>query len=362
LEKNLELRVVEVPAFPRFVETDAPKLRQMLINLLGNAMKHTERGGVTLRLATQPGANASQILLSFEVEDTGVGIATEDQERIFEPFVQVGKTRQKGTGLGLAITRQYAVLLGGSIRVVSTTGQGSRFRLELPAACAEPLAADLADAERKYILDAGQSEYRILVVDDEPENRELLQRLLQEAGFQTRIAEEGQQAVEIFRTWRPHFIWMDLRMPGVNGFEAARRIRELDGGQEVKIAAVTASENTRVVKDMDDFIRKPYRMNEIFECVARHLGVRYRSDSADHTPSVEFPAALRPEALAAIPEDLRVDLTNAVLTLDINRITPAISRIAELDPALGSALMFHLQRRTFTEIWELLKDVKSVEP
>jgi hypothetical protein len=112
---------------------------------------------------------------------------------------------------------------------------------------------------------------------------------------------------------------------------------------------------------MDDFIRKPYRMNEIFDCMARYLGVSYRPDSADEPLSVDLPAALRPEALAAIPEDLRAELMNAVLTLDINRITPAIRRIAELDATLGSALMFHLQRRTFTEIWELLRDVKSVE-
>ena len=124
-----------------------------------------------------------QMLLNFEVEDTGIGIAAEDQERIFEPFVQVGKTRQKGTGLGLAITRQYAVLLEGSIRVASAPGEGSRFQLELPANSAEPFATDPADAERKYVLAAGQPEYRILVVDDEPENRQLLQRLLQKAGF-----------------------------------------------------------------------------------------------------------------------------------------------------------------------------------
>ena len=282
-EKNLELRVVKSPAVPRFVETDTPKLRQMLINLLSNAIRHTERGSVTLRLAAQrlvpeQGTDAAQMLLHFEVEDTGIGIAAEDQERIFEPFVQLGKTQQKGTGLGLAITRQYAVMLGGSIRVASTQGQGSRFRLELPASPAEPFAADSADGEQKYVLDAGQPDYRILVVDDSPENRQLLQRLLKEAGFQARTAEEGQQAVEIFHEWRPHFIWMDLRMAGVNGAEAARRIRELEGGREVKIAAVTASENTRGVQNMDDFIRKPYRTNEIFASMARHLSARYRSD------------------------------------------------------------------------------------
>ncbi len=359
LQKNLELRVAESPAFPRFVETDDPKVRQMLINLLGNAIKHTGRGSVTLRLSARAGADAEHILLNFEVEDTGIGISAEDQERIFEPFVQVGEIQRRGTGLGLAITRQYAIMLGGSIRVASAPGEGSRFRLELPATCAEPLAADSGDAERKYILAAGQPEYRILVVDDEPENRQLLLRLLQEAGFQTRLAEEGQQAVEIFRNWRPHFIWMDLRMAGVHGIEAARRVRELDGGQEVKIAALTASTNARVVEGMDDFVRKPYRASEIFDCMARHLGASYRSDSADQRPREEVAPPLRPEALAAIPDDLRAELTNALLTLDIERITPAIRRIAELDATLGLALASHAQRYAFTEVWELLRDAES---
>jgi CheY-like chemotaxis protein len=276
----------------------------------------------------------------------------------------VGKTHQKGTGLGLAITRQYAVMLGGSIGVASTEGEGSRFRLELPASSAEPFAADSSDAERKYILDAGQPEYRILVVDDAAENRELLQRLLEEAGFHARAAEEGQQAVEIFQKWRPHFIWMDLRMAGVNGAEAARRIRELEGGREVKIAAVTASENTRAVQDMDDFVRKPYRTNEIFDAMARHLGARYRSHSPDQADSAKQPPAveLRAEALAAIPDDLRSELTDAVLMLDIQRITPAIRRISELDAMLGAALAFHAQRYTFTQVWELLRDEKTQAP
>jgi CheY-like chemotaxis protein len=232
----------------------------------------------------------------------------------------------------------------------------------LPATCAQPFAADAGDADRKYILEAGQPEYRILVVDDEPENRQLLQRLLQQAGFQARTAQEGREAVEIFQSWRPHFIWMDLRMAGVGGAEAARRIRELDGGRDVKIAAVTASENTRVVADMDDFVRKPYRMNEIFDCMARHLGACYRSVPADPAPSVELPAALRPEALAALPDDLRAELTTAVLTLDIERITPAIRRISELDATLGSALASRAQRYAFTQLWELLRKAKGVAP
>ncbi len=152
--KNLTFDVAHSPEFPPFVSTDASKLRQMLINLLGNAVKYTEEGGVTLRMDAQH-AGSDEMLLIFEVRDTGIGIVAEDRERIFDPFFQVGKTRrQKGTGLGLAITRQFAELLGGSVRVTSTLGEGSVFRLELPARRASQSEVSPPTAvRREYVLE-----------------------------------------------------------------------------------------------------------------------------------------------------------------------------------------------------------------
>ena len=361
LEKNLELKLIQSPAFPGFVETDGPKLRQMLINLLGNAIKHTDRGSVTLRLDAQR-KDAEQLLLSFEVEDTGIGIAGEDQERIFEPFVQIGTgQRQKGTGLGLTITRQYASVLGGSIWLSSVPGEGSLFRLELPAKRTEPVAADTTEVEREYILAEGQPDYRILVVDDEPESRLLMQRLLQKAGFEVQVAEDGAQAIGLFQSWRPHFIWMDLRMPGVDGAEAARRIRAMEGGRQVRIAAVTASENTHSAGGMEDIVRKPYRSQEIFDCMQHRLGITWRSDvTDDRKPFERMPGGLRPEALAALPEDLRVELTNAVVTLDAAQIAAVIERISEVDVPLSLALAYYADRFSLTMVWDALKESKTI--
>ncbi len=368
LEKNLDLKVIHAPAFPRFVEMDTPKLRQMLINLLGNAIRHTERGSVTLRLDAQRKGDAEQMLLSFEVEDTGIGIALEDQERIFEPFVQVGEgpRQKKGTGLGLTITRQYAIMLGGSIGVSSEPGEGSLFRLELPSKCTQPVAAGLAETEREYVLDASRTEFRILVVDDEPESRVLLQRLLQKAGFQVRVAEDGAQAIERFQSWRPQFIWMDLRMPGMDGAEAVRRIRAMPGGQQVRIAAVTASENAHSATGIEDVVRKPYQRHEIFDCMERHLDVTWQDLDAtrhDARKSLEptIPV-LRPEALAALPEDLRAALTNAVVTLDGAQIAAVIGRISGVDADLGSALAYYADRFSLTLVWDALKDSKTIAP
>jgi signal transduction histidine kinase/streptogramin lyase/ActR/RegA family two-component response regulator len=357
-EKNLELRIVQSLDFPQFVATDAKKLSQILINLLGNAVKYTEKGNVTLRLDARAASDPEYVLLGFDVQDTGIGIAQEDREHIFDPFVQVGdRRRQKGTGLGLAISRQFASMLGGTIRVTSASGAGSLFHLDVLAKCVEQFDADSNARERRYVLAAGQPDYRVLVVDDALENRELLRRLLQKAGFQVCVAEEGAQAVEIFKSCRPHFIWMDLRMPGVDGVEATRRIRALDGGEKAKIAAVTASENTnQPPRGMDDLVRKPYHASEIFDCMARHLGLTFRSDETVSPVPVESTPILRPEAFAALPEDLRAELANAVLALDIGRINAAIAHVSERDARLGATLAFHAERLTFTTVLDVLSE------
>jgi CheY-like chemotaxis protein len=272
---------------------DPGRLRQVLLNLLGNAIRYTERGSVKLCFRVQPGEDAEHLQLTFEVEDTGVGIAPEDRERIFEPFVQVGKhSWRKGTGLGLTITRQLVGLMQGTIGVESTPGEGSCFRVEIPAERAHELRPKAVPEawERVTGLEEGQPEYRILIVDNERENWMLLQRLLTRIGFAVRIAENGAEGIETFVDWHPHFIWMDLNMPVMNGLEATRRIRALEGGQVVKIVAVTASrfsddQSEVLAAGLDDFVLKPYRLTEVFDCMARHLGVRYRRTGVLRTPA-----------------------------------------------------------------------------
>jgi CheY-like chemotaxis protein len=233
-------------------------------------------------------------------------------------------------------------MMGGSIHLDSAPGRGSRFRIEIPVERAQGLEAQSAPApERVSRLETGQPEYRILVVDDDPENRTLLERLLQNAGVPVRVAEDGQQAVESFRDWRPQFIWMDLRMPGIDGIEATQRIRTLPGGQEVKIAAVTASGSNRqrsevLAAGLDDYVAKPYKTAEIFECLARHLGVRYlAADRAPVTTGGQT-ARITPGAIFALPVSLRIELRDAIIWLDPNRISRTIEQVAEHDAVLGS--------------------------
>ena len=282
-DKALELFLNISPMVPRFICSDAGKLRQVLVNLIGNAVKYTERGSVTVRLDYSMRIDDSRrILLILEVEDTGIGIALEDQARIFDVFVQVGRaSTQQGTGLGLSICRQFVEMMGGSIRVRSTPREGSLFTVELPVERAEESEVAANDDHGQVVgLAPGQPAYRILIVEDKRENWLLLQRLLEDAGFQVQVAEDGALGVEMFRIWQPHLIWMDLRLPLMGGLEAAREIRAMDGGLRVKIVAISASAFAQqreevLAAGLNDFVRKPYRREEIFDCMAHHLGVRY---------------------------------------------------------------------------------------
>jgi signal transduction histidine kinase/ActR/RegA family two-component response regulator len=282
-EKSLDLHVEEMPGWPRFVQADRAKLRHILINLIDNAIKYTDRGTVTLRGDASPAESANRLWLSFEIADTGIGIASQDQARIFEPFTRLGNVAaRKGTGLGLSITRQYVLALGGRISVESVLGEGSHFRVDVPVDLVADGGSDSAAIQKPRVacLAPGQPDCRVLIVDDRPEDRLVLRRILEDAGFLVQAAETGESGVEMFQAWRPHFIWMDRRLPLMDGLETTRRIRSLDGGRDVRIAGVSASafpsEREEILAaGLDDFVRKPYVPNDIFDCMARHIGVRY---------------------------------------------------------------------------------------
>lgn len=342
-EKGLSLLLDQSSEFPRFIRGDEARLRQILINLVGNAVKFTRVGGVTIRLGTR--MNDRRHLL-IEVADTGPGIRPEDCERLFEPFVQLTEEAAlRGTGLGLTITRQFVQMMGGRIGVESEPGRGSLFRVDVPVELAAPEEAlpETAGDRRGEVagLAPGQPAYRILIVEDQEENRLLLGRLMADIGLETRMAEDGEAGVKAFQDWRPDLIWMDRRMPAMDGIEACRRIRALPGGQAVRIVAVTASAFREQQQElfeagMDDFVRKPYRFGEVYDCLARQLGLCfiYREAVAPSRPAPEPPV----ERLAGLPASLRQDLQAALESLDGERIEAAIGRIAEADAETAAAL------------------------
>ena len=364
-EKNLKLSLQVAAKVPEFVRSDAAKLRQVLTNLVANAVKYTLQGSVAVSLEAKSGEAPNAFRVILEVADTGIGTALEDQVRIFDPFVQSGKRgAQKGTGLGLAITRRFVDLMGGTVTVESTPGQGSVFRVELPVEQTQnsELTETEGDRPRVVGLAPGQPDYRVLIVEDQRENWLVLQRILEGAGFQVRVAENSEQASDTFKSWQPHFVWMDLRLPGEGGVECARRMRRLPGGRQAKIVALTASAFSSqreevLAAGLDDFLRKPYRTEEIFECMARHLGVsyRFRGDFQDDSNS-----SLRPEAFAALPGSLRKELEGALLRLETGRIAEVIGRVSELDGALGGVLTRYAEKFAYSEILSALEEGEEI--
>lgn len=282
---------------------------------------------------------------------------------IFEPFVQAGQaSAHSGTGLGLAITRQFVELMGGRISVVSEMGQGSCFSIDLPIdPVSTPEVSSLPEGDGEVLaLAPGQPELRILIVEDQPENALLLARLLEGAGFQAKTAENGARGVELFQSWRPHFIWMDRRMPGMDGLEATRRIRALDGGKDVKIVALTASvfaeqRGEMLAAGMDDILHKPFRRADVFACLARLLGVRYQHEATVNRSS---PIAERADraVVAALPPELRRELTEAAVTLNVERIDRLIARVEAHDEALGQLLRQYAENFDFEQIETILRD------
>ena len=344
-ERGLQLQLEQSSKFPRYIRGDEARLRQVLINLVGNAVKFTREGGVTVRLGVKKNGLER---LAIEIEDTGPGISPEDQTCLFRPFVQLAEGgAQKGTGLGLAISRQYVQLMGGTIRVRSIVDKGSIFRVELPLERAmEAEISNLAHPPQSMEaigLAPGQPAWRILIAEDEQANQMLLAELMAGLGVEVRVAEDGGRAMEIFKEWHPHLIWMDHRMPVMDGAAATRAIRQLPGGKDVKIVAVTASVFSEQRQEifaagMDDFVSKPYRFEEIYGCLARQLGVKFTYRDTAPAAAQAIPPVLTPAMLTVLPGPLRKELEESLVSLETVRIKVAIKRASAIDDALGLAL------------------------
>jgi len=376
--KGLTLRVHRPAHVPHHVVTDEGKLRQILINVIGNAVKFTSTGHVTVltdhREPTDPepagGEAGARGRLVIDVVDTGRGITAEDQTRLFGYFEQAGlpEEGETGSGLGLAISRGFARLLGGDLTVRSTLGHGSRFRCEIDAPRARSAAVRPVHERQVVGLAEGERPRRILVADDSAPNRELVCELLDQVGFETRGASDGQEAVDLFGSWRPDLVLMDMRMPTVDGREATRRIRELDTG--ARVVAVTADialsrPDVARAAGVDRVLTKPFRAATLIDVVGDVLGVGYRyDDEAGHRTPVT--AALDPAQLggarvrtAAIDGERRSRLLRAAEELDFEEVA-AIA--AELDEPLTSWLRARAEQFDAESILTSLLDPAAEVP
>ncbi|MDJ0703070.1 MAG: response regulator [Leptolyngbyaceae cyanobacterium MO_188.B28] len=411
-EKQLTLDFKRDPNLPQFVTTDEGKLRQVLVNLLGNAIKFTEKGGVTLRVmigemwgmgemltraeeaggAGEAGEEIQNLnskiqnlnslpTLVFEIEDTGPGIPPEDMDNLFKTFAQteLGRRSQEGTGLGLAISRKFVNLMGGDIQVQSVMDQGSLFRFAIQVQLSKADLPPRQPIHRRITgLAPNQPTYRLLIVEDNWENSLLLTRMLTSLGFEVREAKNGQEGIDLWESWNPHLVFMDMRMPVINGYEATQRIKATAKGQATVIIAVTSSafevDRSEILSvGCDDFVSKPFQEEVLFAKLAEHIGVRYQYETDQQTVDLEEPAIIVNDAsngqtnqsastaagLQSMSEEWIAQLHQAASSCSDEQVLNLISQLPETQTPLAETLHDFAYNFQFAEIVKLTELVQQ---
>ncbi|MBF0302626.1 MAG: response regulator, partial [Desulfamplus sp.] len=386
---DLEVLTDIDPAIPRYIRADPQKLRQVLINLLINAVKFTKQGSVTLRIrcdgCTLGEDLPKQGIIFFEVQDTGIGIAKEDVHNLFKKFMRIRSSLSstiEGTGLGLSISQEYVHLMGGEITVESEIDKGSIFRFSIEAEIASDTdlkMIQVSDALKVIGLQPEEIRRKILIVEDNIENQILLSRLLLSVGFDVRIAANGLEGVKIFESWNPHLIWMDMRMPVMDGYEASKRIRQIEQNRiaqqdslvaikpiqqsdsiyednitdnnindgmtndrkidRVAIIALTASafeeqKNLVLAAGCDDFIRKPFLESEIFDAISRHIGVNYIYEPPDNRKQSGLEESLNYNGKTDVDNSLLSNNVKALSSVNFSTATLQEEFIVEMKQAV----------------------------
>jgi PAS domain S-box-containing protein len=334
--KGLELKVACAPGFPRTATTDPAKLRQVLINLIGNAIKFTDTGGVTVGFGAEEVGSDGLSRIDVTICDTGSGIDAEDLERVFEPFVQLGL--HEGTGLGLAITRQFVRMLGGEVSVESVPGRGSTFRFSLAWRPGEGDGSHEAGEVTGPIAEvANAGRFRILLVEDREDNRLLVRSILEPLGFVLKEAHDGTEGIEACRAWLPDLVLMDRRMPGTDGLAATLAIRALDLSPRPAIVALTAQaflaeRNEMLQAGCDAFLAKPFTRDDLLRTLASLLPLDVRSASV---PAQSPPTRPDLSRFASLPETLRERLGAALKESRMTAVEEILREIAGLEPGLA---------------------------
>ena len=352
--KGLQLTFERDFAIPQYICTDESKLRQVLINLLGNAIKFTQKGHVILRIGADNSKekitkNNQQTTITFEVEDTGSGIADNELNKLFNPFVQshTGRQSMEGTGLGLAISRQFVLLMGGDITVESILDRGSIFRFNILVNLGKAEDVETKNPQERVIgLEANQPKYRILIVEDILENRQLLLKILSRLDFEICEAVNGEEAVSLSQSWQPHLILMDICMPVMDGYEATKQIKESPNGSNIAIIALTASafeEQRQAILDAgcDDFIRKPFREEILLKKISHYLGVRYvykNESKANLIPKSLESLRLTKKDFRGMSDSWIKELYEAAIAMDDQLANELIRQIPEREIALAKTL------------------------
>ncbi|MEM8781048.1 MAG: ATP-binding protein, partial [Cyanobacteria bacterium P01_G01_bin.49] len=315
---------------PTFVNADEKRLRQVLLNLLGNAIKFTNRGKITLKIESLFQSDEEQLTMTrFQIEDTGIGIREDMLEKIFLPFEQAGSANNKveGTGLGLAISQQIIKLMNSQIHVHSTLGKGSIFWFELPLKKSQEFVDKNQVQTTPTIKGYKGKKRKILIVDDRESNRLFLVRLLQGIGFETIEAQQGKEGIEKAIEFEPDCIITDISMPEMNGLEMTQELRKLSQFKNILIIASSASVSSKdkeisLQQGCNAFLSKPIQLAELFKQIQQFLNVQWIYQSKTHSETSHIPSnTILSSSEITLPQELNLlELQNAVQTGDVEKI------------------------------------------
>ncbi len=355
--KGLEFHLNCGDNLPTWVNLDQTKLQQILVNLLGNAVKFTNEGSVSLTVEKHSNK------LEFSVTDTGVGIATTELKQLFAPFTQTqsGLNTQEGTGLGLTISHQLVTLMGGDLRVESRVNAGTTFNFRIPFS-PPTTTSNFSDSESIPVKIApNQPQYKILVVDDNESNRNLLVGFLEKWNFLVREAVDGEKAIEQSQIWQPHLIFMDIRMPKVTGIEAIEQIKTENSPKIIAITASAFSEDRDQIMAVgcDDFISKPFSLQDIITALSDHLGVEFIKNDLDTETFLESDIIT---LLSKMPLAWREDLEQQILDLNQVQIEKILKTMSSEHKSLKKILTSELNEFRYNRMLELLQQTKHNHP
>lgn len=364
VSKNIQFQIYLAPDIPQYVRTDAQKLRQILINLLGNALKFTKQGSVDCQVQWRSASSeASSHQLRFTIQDTGPGIPEHLLPQLFNSFTQDPLTRDSfgGIGLGLTLCQRFIHLLKGDISIDSVEGKGTTVSFHIPVELGEPVLELSVSKKTAVGLAENQIPYRILVVEDYSDNREILVMMLETVGFEVKEAENGQEAVDFNQTWHPHLIWMDLQLPLLNGLEATRLIKAQTQNPPVIIAitaqALEADEVKALKAGCDNYLRKPYKATQVFDKMAQHLDITYRYDTPSPTRPATNPIPLTIKQLDSMPRSWVQLLHEAAIKLDEDMLDQLMKDIPHDQPSLKSSLEYLMTTYQYDVIMEVTQAI-----
>lgn len=387
MAKGIAFTVDCAPEVPDAIATDSLKLRQVLLNLLTNAIKFTDAGAVTLRVSLGSGSQSPPMLghstrLQFEVTDTGCGIDAAEYELLFAPFAQTasGRRAEEGTGLGLPISQEFVHLMGGELIFTSTLGQGSTFTVTLPVEVVDPISdGEIQPQPGPIEIAPGQPPYRILIAESDWTNRLLLKGFLLNLGFEVQTANDGHTALNQWETWRPHLMFVDIRMADMDGLTITRQIREQEQIQAA-ILGIAAPENvcTRIIAltggllahnypaalkaGCDTVISKPIEVNAIPALLSQHLGVQY--DYPYPSPSPPSPAepALTIADFTDLSTDWLQEFSQTLVYLNQEKMLALIQTLPPSQTPLIQRLTHHVQEFEYEVLMALIQATLTVRP